>query len=92
MKTEYQYIRFDARSPMPGHATVKYDCRNIRHGSWLGVVAFSGAWRQYVFQSTPSCECSAGCLRDIAEFCEALTADWREAQRLKRTVGCGEPR
>lgn len=84
MRTEYQYIRFVERATAPGRITTGWDCLNRRHGSLLGEVAFTGAWRQYVFRPSPTCEFSVGCLRDIADFCEQLTQHWQEAQRRRR--------
>lgn len=47
----------------------------------LGEVRFYGAWRKYVF--SPNGEVLAvfdsGCLREIAEFCDERTKEWRLA-------------
>jgi len=73
---EYEYLRFDEQ-PHVGKTKV-FACRNRCSGDRLGTVGWYGAWRQYVYYHDRSgIVYSAGCLRDIAEFLEALMAERR---------------
>lgn len=79
MKTEYQYIRFALWPVQPSVKTQTWDCRNIRHGTQLGVVKWDGAWRQYVFEpSRRGVIFSAGCLADIQHFIRQLREERKQ--------------
>jgi len=67
VKTEYGYIRF-VEMPSSG-ITKRWHCENRRHGHFLGLVRWSGGWRQYVYDSGPA-QYSGGCLKDIQDFIE----------------------
>ena len=49
-----------------------------RHGDLLGVVRWFGRWRQYTFWPSSETLYSAGCLRDVGEFLDALMEEWRD--------------
>ncbi len=72
MKTEYQYLRFEVQPRPANRKTDIYSCRNKRHGEELGTVQWFAGWRQYCYFPTCPADYSAGCLRDIAEFLDAL--------------------
>jgi hypothetical protein len=44
----------------------------------LGAVKFYGAWRKFSFFPSPDTLFEKDCLRDIADFCELQTKQWRE--------------
>jgi len=54
-------------------------------GDVIGMVKWSGAWRQYVFHSFDAVY-NAECLGDIAGFCHARTRDHRADQTEARSV------
>jgi len=76
MKLEYEYLRFDEQAHVG--KTKVFACRNRRSGDRLGAVCWNGPWRQYVYEPVCVAIYSAGCLRDIAEFIEALMAERRQ--------------
>lgn len=51
---------------------------NTAAGIQLGRVSFLGAWRAYVFVPNHKTLYDASCLRDIADFCESQTKQWRQ--------------
>ena len=50
----------------------------------LGIIKFSGAWRQYVFYPDKDTVWSAGCLNEIISFCQNMTQKWREKLKKSR--------
>lgn len=46
-------------------------------GTPLGRIAFYPRWRCYTFHPDPATLYNAGCLTDIARFCDDQTARWR---------------
>jgi hypothetical protein len=54
--------------------------RNKKHGTFIAVVGWYGAWRQYVAEFQPLCVFSAGCLKDIQEFVAKANADHKRAK------------
>lgn len=54
----------------------------------LGIVCFWGAWRKYIFKPTAATIFDASCLRDIADFTDKETTNWRsEVKERTRTTG-----
>jgi len=47
----------------------------------LGIIKFSGAWRQYVTEFETDSVWSSGCLRRICEFEDMLNKQWRKRVR-----------
>jgi len=41
----------------------------------LGTIHWLGTWRRYVFAPGTRADFDAGCLREIADFCEQRTAE-----------------
>ena len=48
----------------------------------LGIIKFSGAWRQYIFEASPDTFWSYSCLEQIVDFLKQQNKKWR--QGLKR--------
>lgn len=71
----------------PGRKTkifsIRVDNKKMR-GHFLGVVRFSGAWRQYVTEFNSGTVWSAGCKRKIAEFEDILNKQFRDKLKKKR--------
>lgn len=53
---------------------------------FLGKIYFLGRWRCYVFEPTNNTIYSCDCQREIADFTENLTKEWRESLKLKKTI------
>lgn len=51
----------------------------------LGLVSWHGAWRRYAFSPAPGTLYEAVCLRDIANFCDRLTQEWRREKAEARS-------
>lgn len=72
-----RYITFDwAGQSASGltqiHRVVNYT--NDPRGETLGRIRWFGRWRKYAFEPAPNTIFEQDCLRDIAAFCEDLTA------------------
>lgn len=57
-----------------------------KDGAWLGIVGFHAQWRRYAFFPVQGSIFEADCLRDMAEFCETMTAAWRAELKTKKTA------
>jgi len=53
-------------------------------GPTLGYVKWFGKWRQYSFYPEPNTIFEHNCLRNIASFCEVMTALHRDALKKKK--------
>lgn len=49
---------------------------------FIGLIKWDGAWRQYIFEPEANTKWSAGCLAEIAMFCNIMTRD--EKRKWKR--------
>ena len=63
-------------------AVRKNDDTGLAH--CLGLIKFSGAWRQYVFEPDQETMWSAGCLEEIAKFLKEVNAKWRKTWQKKK--------
>lgn len=61
----------------PTGKTSRWQVATTDESSVLGSVHWFGRWRQYAFFPLPDTVYERQCLRDIAEFCEQKTAEWR---------------
>jgi hypothetical protein len=50
----------------------------------LGIIRFSGAWRQYVFESFDGTYWSYGCLEQVIEFLKEQNEKWRRKIRGRK--------
>jgi hypothetical protein len=82
MQTAFEYIHFEK---VPADTkTARYLCFNTQTGYRLGVVNWSGAWRQYVFHPEAGTVFSAGCLKDVQTFIGELMAQRRAERKAAR--------
>lgn len=72
MKTQYQHINFVKVADKP--KTTVWSCRNTGSGDELGVVQWYPAWRQYCYFPSQPAVYSVGCLADINDFINQLSA------------------
>jgi hypothetical protein len=79
MKTDYKYILFieDLRPPHPRKTKV-WGCYNKKSNGHLASVQWFSSWRQYIVIPCAGTIFSAGCLRDIAEFIDAVNTNHKE--------------
>jgi hypothetical protein len=45
----------------------------------LGKIKFRGAWRKYIYEPSQYTLYDASCLREISDFTESRTKEWRES-------------
>ena len=76
MIAEYEYIYFRECTNISGK-TKKWHCCNKKSTEILGLVKWSGNWRQYCFYPFQSTVFSKGCLADIIDFIEMEMDKWR---------------
>ncbi len=72
MKTQYKFIHFIKKEDKP--KTSVWSCCNNRSGGELGIVKWYPAWRQYCYFPTIQAVYSIGCLDDIKEFIQEISA------------------
>jgi hypothetical protein len=74
--------------------TGKTQAWSVEHkddGSFLGMIKWHGAWRQYCFFPSPHCVWSAGCLDDVVAFLGKQMEARRIAPQEARDVTIGKP-
>lgn len=72
--TEYKYIWMDEQDN--GIKKTRYwVVRNSKSDDPLGAVEWYVYWRQYCFHANAQAVFSAGCLQDIADFCERMNKE-----------------
>jgi hypothetical protein len=49
------------------------------YAALMGVISFSGQWRQYTTQFEPGTHWSSGCKRKICDFEDMITQKWRKS-------------
>jgi hypothetical protein len=78
------WIEFVLRvnSVLPPRKTLQWEVRPVADaGNPLGEVRWYGRWRKYCFFAEPSTIYEQDCLRDIAQFCEEKTKEFRAEKR-----------
>ncbi len=79
-----EYLNFRDRGLVgEGRKTRVYDIISRLKGTKLGEVRWYALWRQYVFYPHNALF-DKNCLRDIADYCELKTKQYREANPPKR--------
>lgn len=76
-----KWIKFDLQNT-PSRKTkvwVVWSSKEDFEGNELGQVRFYPQWRKYAFFPTAQTLFEQDCLRDIADFCETATKEWRRA-------------
>jgi hypothetical protein len=71
-----KWVRF-TEMPIPGRKTNVWQVATIDAPVILGEIKFWPRWRKYAFFPLANTLYEKDCLRDIADFCEAETRNWR---------------
>jgi len=81
VKTEYKHIYFTKDRTQPkSRKTEVWECYNHAQQDFLGVIKWSGAWRQYCWFQEPDIIMAASCMVDVIEVINNLM-DARKAAR-----------
>ena len=79
------FLNFTLHSESPSGKTRMYTVEARRDQTFLGTVSYYNQWRKYTFAPASDTAFDAGCLREIAAFCEAETSKQRaRARTLKQ--------
>jgi hypothetical protein len=81
-----EFIHFDlqSRHELKTKVWVVWSGKEGFEGNELGEVKFYPQWRKYSFFPASQTLFEHVCLRDIAEFCEEATAEWRKSLKLRQ--------
>ena len=52
----------------------------------LGIIKFSGAWRQYIFEPDSETGWSAGCLQGVVDFLHKINKEWRNRHNKPKVM------
>jgi hypothetical protein len=77
-----KWIRFDLQNT-PSRKTkvwVVWSSKEDFEGAELGQVKFYPQWRKFAFFPASQTLFEKDCLRDIADFCETATKEWRSSR------------
>lgn len=77
------YVRFEKHPDDPSRKTAIWDVVSTSD-KYLGHIRWHGPWRCYTFRPDPATIFNAGCMRDIALFCEDATRAHFRANKLAR--------
>lgn len=80
-----KWIRFVQVPPSHLRKTDIWRVEAVDGGGLLGTVRWWGGWRRYCFFPEAGTLYEQDCLRDIAEFCEAETREYRQAKVAQPT-------
>lgn len=72
-----KWIEFRHYSPKSGQKTSLWIVRSKQSGATLGVIKWFGSWRKYSFFPSDSTIFEQDCLRDIANFIEEKTKEYK---------------
>lgn len=73
-----QWIEFVDAGTSKSGVTRIWSVQSKSQGAILGYIQWFGRWRCYAFDPLAETVYNAGCLRDIARFCEQATAEHRD--------------
>jgi hypothetical protein len=76
-----EWIKFDLLPQLAKRKTPTWAVVTNDESTTLGYIGFYPRWRCYVFSPNIQTVYEQTCLRDIAEFVEARTKEWRESKR-----------
>lgn len=79
-KDEAVWIEFSQIERKGTFKTLVWDVTAILNGVCLGQIWWSGPWRKYCFHPNAGTVFEEDCLRTIAQFVEARTAEHRRAK------------
>lgn len=82
-KASKSFLKFEYEGKTLSGKTKQWRVAN-RGGSFLGTVSWYAPWRKYCFEPLESLVFDAGCLREIAAFCELETREQRAGRVLSR--------
>jgi hypothetical protein len=77
-----KWIRFEKRPTTPGYKTDIWHVVATQGDGYLGTVKWWGGWRRYCFFPADGSLYEQDCLRDIADFCETETRNYKAAKVL----------
>jgi hypothetical protein len=77
-------ITFDTLGVLPGQKTNRWEVSTLDGKHSLGVIAWFGRWRKYAFFPTAPSTFEEICLRDIANFIEYKTREYRNERANSR--------
>jgi hypothetical protein len=75
IKKKWIYFK---EQPSPGRKTKIFTIRSLDGNSFLGLVKWYGAWRKYCFFPSEKTVYEWDCLRDIADFCQEQTKEYKK--------------
>jgi hypothetical protein len=81
-----KWIEFVEDTP-PAWKTKAWRILSKQHSSHLGWVKWWGGWRKYCFFPTEGSLFEQDCLRDIADFCESKTVEYRLSKQSEVLSG-----
>lgn len=76
-----KWIEFFYEGKTVSGKTDLWSVLTIEDRIFVGVIRWWGKWRKYVFVPQPNTLFEQVCLRDIADFCERVTREKREARK-----------
>lgn len=79
--SEPKWIEFVSAVPGPKRKTNRWCVFTKDFRSSLGQVKWCGRWRCYAFYPDPQTLYEKQCLRDIAQFCEDKTREYKERNK-----------
>ena len=77
-----EYMDFILQPQEEGRKTEKYKVISAMGSHLLGFVSFHPAWRKYVFWPEKNTLFDPACLRDLADFVERQTNQWKAKRRV----------
>lgn len=80
------HIWFRNKMQAEGRKTRTYDVVAKQEGTFLGRIRWHSSWCKYVFEPIQGTIYEETCLRDIAEFCETKTKEYKQAKKTRREV------
>jgi len=72
------WVKFDLQGKSPSGKTFCWFVTAIDGGFTVGLIKWYGKWRKYAFFPRENTVFEQVCLRDIADFCDAVTRDHRK--------------
>lgn len=67
------YLRFANQRPSSSSKTWLWDVISDQGRNLLGFVQWHGAWREYCYYTQDGIILDAGCMQELASFCEQQT-------------------
>ena len=74
-----RYLRFGEVAARPGRKTKHWTVSRGDGAFALGVIKWYAHWRRYVFEPLAAMVFDPQCLRELADFCQQMTTEHRNA-------------